>query len=208
MNSVVDGFQIILGTFMVHIAATLSLIFFIRLVEYDDQDERNKQVKWIYAGLIILHFSFAAIKWHATYRGGFWWDKMVILITVLCFLACYFMGDWIFRKPEYTDDVPTLRQQKFELWLYFELLMFISYIAGGALYILIYKIKQPCLYIEPPALLLISKGKYFLDFTCTHMLTIDMSNTIFVPALSLFCLSFHEEAGSKVIRNLGIMGIC
>lgn len=40
------------------------------------------------------------------------------------------------------------------------------------------------------------------------MLTIDMSNTIFVPAFSLFCLSFHEDTGSKVIRNLGMMGIC
>ena len=86
--------------------------------------------------------------------------------------------------------------------------MFISYIVGGALYILIYKIKQPCLYIEPPALSMISKGKYFLDFMCTHMLTIDMTNTIFVPAFSLFCLSFHEEAGHRVIRNLGIIGIC
>ena len=66
-------------------------------------------MKWIYFCFIILHAGLAAIKWSATYMGGLLWEKMVILITILCFLACYFMADWIFVKPDYTDGVPTLR---------------------------------------------------------------------------------------------------
>ena len=46
-----------------------------------------------------------------------------------------------------------------------------------------------------------------MDFTCVHVLTIDMTNAIFVPAFSLLCLSWHEPEGSKVIRDLAIMGI-
>ena len=98
-------------------------------------------MRWIYTILVLLHAFLAFVKWHATYIGGFFWDKMVIFIIFICYLACYFMANWIYNKPDYTDGVPTLRQQKFELWLWFEIMMFISYIVGGAVYILIYKVK-------------------------------------------------------------------
>ena len=95
----------------------------------------------MFASLIILHATLAYVKFHSTYIGRFFMDKlsffMMIEICVICWICDFKFYD-------------AFGSELFANWLGFEACIVSSFVAGGVLYLLIYHlIRRPSL--ELPA---------------------------------------------------------
>ena len=62
LKSNIDGFKVIIGPWIVHIAQFLTIIITIRPPEYPDNDEKTSAASSIYAVLVVGHFFVAALK--------------------------------------------------------------------------------------------------------------------------------------------------
>ena len=66
--SVVDGFNVILGSWIVHIAAFLTLILSIRgAPNYEDDPEKSKQATIVFTALALLHLLLGVAKYISLY---------------------------------------------------------------------------------------------------------------------------------------------
>ena len=135
-----------------HIAAWLAMCIFIRAPEYEEDPERNKEAKRIYWVLIIFHIVMAFIKFHSTFLSKYFWDKMTTFILILCVLITYLCGNWVYNPPKHDIEPASEEQQRFESWLFIELILVIAYISGAATYIIIYHFQKPSLEFPVPAL--------------------------------------------------------
>ena len=63
LKSNLDGFKVIIGPWIVHLAQFLTIIITIRPPEYLDNEEKTSAASSIYAVLVIGHFFIAALKY-------------------------------------------------------------------------------------------------------------------------------------------------
>jgi len=68
LRSVVDGFNVILGSWIVHVAAFLTLVLVIRVPpDYGEDNPKTQNAKVIFASLVVMHFCLGAIKYVSLY---------------------------------------------------------------------------------------------------------------------------------------------
>ena len=63
LKSNLDGFKVIIGPWIVHLAQLLTIFITIRPPEYQDNEEKTRSASSIYAVLVIGHFFIAALKY-------------------------------------------------------------------------------------------------------------------------------------------------
>jgi len=190
IRSVVDGFNVILGSWIVHLAAFLTMILAIRVPPtYEDNPERTKHGKIIFANFVILHLSLAVVKYLSLFSSPYFKDKMTIFIMWVVFTTCSLCQNWVFVNGRDTSAL-TVDQIKFERWLWIELMFVLSFIFGGAFYALVCKITRPCLLFSSPLLNTNSHG----DFMETYGLLLDLTNNMSAPALvGILIASYGDE---------------
>ena len=97
LKSVIDGFKVVIGNWMVHIAALLTMIIFVRPEEYNDDHGRSDRAMGIYIALIIMHIVLALVK----FIKMFVTDEISIITPVFMLLVVimtiYMCEDWFFR---------------------------------------------------------------------------------------------------------------
>ena len=92
LRSINDGFNVILCTWLIHLAAFLTLLGAIsRPPEYENDEERTRKAKWIFGLLVAGHFVYGIIKWLSLHYTNFFDDKKeigVILLVVMVIHLC------------------------------------------------------------------------------------------------------------------------
>ena len=92
LRSVTDGFNVILCTWLIHLAAFLTLLGTIsRPPEYENDEERTESAKYIFGLLVVGHFVYAIAKWLSLHKTNFFNDKkeigmifLVVMVIHLC----------------------------------------------------------------------------------------------------------------------------
>jgi len=92
LRSITDGFNVILCTWLIHLAAFLTLIGTIwQPPEYENDEERTKSAGWIFGLLVVGHFVYAIAKWLSLFYTNFFDDKKeigVIFLVVMVIHIC------------------------------------------------------------------------------------------------------------------------
>ena len=174
--SVVDWFNVILGSWVVHLAAFLTLIlcFAGRLPKYEGDPDRTKQATIMYTLLVFLHLVLAVVKFISLYHHTYFNNKMTIFIMIMVFMTCELCQNWVFDRGE---DINTLTEDqiKFERWLWIELQFIISFIFGGIFFLLCSKIKRPVLSERAFYILnIFSTSNLFVSTAVLHVKSIDL----------------------------------
>lgn len=169
LRSIVYGFRVILGSWIVHLAAFLVLLFDIRPPNYKDDRERTQQAKIIYWVLLMTHLVLSIVLYLSLLWTKVFWDKMTILILFVVATTCYMQGNWFYSDRPPSDAGSD--QAVFEQWLMIELFMIYSFVAAAALFLTISKFKKPILNMMSPLL----ERDYFCDVIELYSLQIDFS---------------------------------
>ena len=96
LKSIVDGFNVILGSWIVHLAAFLTLFFVIQSSPDYEDAIRTQQATYLFYGLIIFHITLATIKYVSLFVNDFFWDKTALLTMIVVALACYLCQNWVY----------------------------------------------------------------------------------------------------------------
>ena len=95
--SVVDGFNVILGSWIVHIAAFLTLILSIRgAPNYEDDPDKSKQATIVFTALVLLHLLLGVAKYLSLYKSTYFNNKMTFFIMLMVFMTCNLCQNWVF----------------------------------------------------------------------------------------------------------------
>ena len=96
--SVIDGFKVILGSYLLHVAAFLSMIIAVRPPDYTDNPEQTEKAKTIYYVLLTMHIVLAVLK----YINIFVNKKLMVVNAISMFGVILIFGhlceDWIFPQ--------------------------------------------------------------------------------------------------------------
>ena len=184
VNSLVDGFMVVLGSYIVHLAAALTILICFwwngSVPEYEDNGDRSKHATIVFWILLLFHALMAFVKYAAleVEWGKWFWDKLPLFVFIVISMACYLAHHWIFNidRPEASI---TEEQEKFETWLYVEYCFIWSYIVAGTVFAFVSQITRPKMRIMS----VLINNDSFGDFMEQNSLLLDLSNTLFAPAI-------------------------
>ena len=91
LRSLNDGFNVILCTWLIHLAAFIALLTTSPPPEYENDEDRTAKAKWIFGLLLVMHLVYAIAKWLFLHRTNFFDDKKeigVILMVVMVIHLC------------------------------------------------------------------------------------------------------------------------
>ena len=181
-----DGFKVILGSTFVHASALITIAAIIRPPEYEDDIERTERAHGIFYALIAMHFCCGVIRGltlffseHCAVLNSFLTFGVTLVIIMLC-------KDWVFPPTENErrwDDMTTIEQKYFEVWLLFEFFMNLSFIATAMIYILIAKL------LGMPTLFFVQNfrdKKKEKDFITASSMLLEVLFIVFAPT-SIIC---------------------
>ena len=181
--STVDGFKVIMGGWIVNLAALMTLVLAIRTPpDYgDDTDEdinRTLHAKLIFSGLVLMHTFLCVVKYLSLHVTRWFWDLLVLLSLINIVIMIYICQRWLYIDDR---DLSTLtdEQYKFQMWLWTELMLVYASIAGSAIYISVSYFHHPTFVICST----MDKVSMFGDFLDSHMTMVDFMNSIFSPGL-------------------------
>ena len=80
LQSTVDGFKIAVGSWIVNLAALLAMLIAIRAPPNYENEDLDRNAKWTFAMLVLMHAISCAVKVHALYIGDYFWDKQTVLM--------------------------------------------------------------------------------------------------------------------------------
>ena len=192
LKSVIDGCQVILGTYLLHLAALITMVICIRIPEYENDETRNSQAVTIFWLLLAMHFVLAVYQ----YLRLFWIESLDMAGPILMFGVVVIMtdlaGTWFFRLDK-DETSMTLEQRVFEQWLAIELILLASYIGCSSFYILVCKIQRPSLEIFSPH---IDPDNPNFGFMKAHSLLISICNVVFSSAFICAVINnmYHPES--------------
>ena len=179
LQSVVDGFQIILGSYLTQFTAALTLVFFIRPPEYEGNEQRTKEALRLYVILIFWHVWLTLVIWSNFWYTKFFQDKLTIFMICQLLLACYICENWVYDVDLQLKEDKTAKAIKFECWIDIEFVLMCSYILGGVTYAICNKIWKLSLRFTREG----EDELEFGDYIEVNMFLIDISNNMFAPAL-------------------------
>ena len=137
LTSIVDGFNIALGTPISNIATFVVLCIVIRIPPYYTQDsvqpktadELNFDARVIFSCLIIAHLSTAIFKLLLR-KSDSCKNKVVSLVSIFmavwAVLVCIISADWTFPRAPSTPALllwENEKQYQFEVWLWVEVML-------------------------------------------------------------------------------------
>ena len=82
--STIDGFRVVIGSWMIHIAELLVIIMSLHKPPVYPQEERTTEAAWLFGWLCIMHFIMAAIKLHTMYHSTTIWEIITLCMMAVC----------------------------------------------------------------------------------------------------------------------------
>ena len=155
-TSIVDGFNIVVGTPLTNIAALIVLCCVIQKPPYYEKDspepktadELNENARAIFACLIIAHF-FTAI-FRILLRSKRFRNYVVSLVSIFmgvwAVLVCVISNDWMNVRAVTTPALllwENEKQYQFEIWLWLEGVIIWSYIFGTMTFLCLQFVRAP-----------------------------------------------------------------
>ena len=96
LKSVIDGFKVVMGSWLIHIAALLTMVIFVRPPDYPEDAGKTREAKIVYSVLIILHFVLTIVKFVKLYVS----DKISMLgpafMLIVVILLIHLIENWAF----------------------------------------------------------------------------------------------------------------
>lgn len=187
LKNAIDGFKLIIGSFVIHIVFVLAMITMIITLgppKYEDE-ERSHEALGIYIFLIFYHLALGAIRfWNLfgsnKFRGNItiWMMLTVVVIILLC-------QRWIYIDLDVLG-LKTKEQREWYVWCWIELAFFYSTMIGAAILTLVRSWFPLTLRVESP--LLVAENEH-VDFLDVESLTIDLFNMIAAPLIISIMIS-------------------
>ena len=203
LHFVISGFSTILGPHVSQLAAMCTLLFAVRTPPDYSDDQTWRQAVALFTVLVLMHFALAVVKCHATYVSRLFWDK-----TSACMLVEIAILAWVCNFEVFVDD-PEAKQlaghdAEFSAWLFLELLVVVTYIGGGALYLLFYHfVAKPRMQLTAPT----SQGVNRKDFFSKHMCLIDMLNAVLASAVLCAFITWQDFIPADPDRDAATIGL-
>ena len=98
--SLVDGLKVILGNWVLHFAALITMLAYGRPPGYDDDPEREKKSVEIFIQLIIAHFGLALVTFFDLMYYLQLTKASIIGIIFEIMVIIQICHDWFFEPPE------------------------------------------------------------------------------------------------------------
>ena len=97
LKNVVDGFNVVLGSWLVHFAAFLTLILAIRKPpEYENDEKTTHDAKMMFSALVIFHLVLGFVRFHSINISMYFWDSLTPLMIAVVILTCFLCDNWIY----------------------------------------------------------------------------------------------------------------
>jgi len=132
LNSLVDGFSVITGSYVLNFVMFLTLLIVVRVPEFSG-DDRNALEPYLL--MVFLHISLSVLRYHNLYLS----NESFILISVAMFAVIgtivYLSSEWIYAS-DLNHGAFTSEQCAFFVWTQIEVAFFLSQIFSAILFIL------------------------------------------------------------------------
>ena len=97
LKSSVDGFKVVLGGYVFNFVVFLTLCIAVRPPQYPTEEKTN-EAKWLYALLIVYHFTFSLIKYLTLGAAPkFFRDKLCYIMICAISLMTYLCQNWLYQ---------------------------------------------------------------------------------------------------------------
>ena len=96
LKFVSDGFKVIIGPWIVHMAQFLTLMIMIRPPDYEDDEEKTRAAHVIYGVLIAGHFGIGAMKYYTMHVNGVLSPIYSVLMLSCVITLVYLCDKWIY----------------------------------------------------------------------------------------------------------------
>ena len=100
LDSVIDGFRVIIGGFILNLVALVTIIIAVRPPEYEDDEELTHTAFVIYITLLVNHLTLAAVRYLSLFQTRLLRDYMVCFMIVQVVIVCILSQRFI-----YTEDL-------------------------------------------------------------------------------------------------------
>lgn len=101
IQSVVDGFNIILGTWITQLALFLTMCSSVRIPDYEDPDLVSS-AKFTFSMLLISHLALIVATYAKTFMGRLCLSKLPIMMLLFITEIAYLCGRWVYNEDVYT----------------------------------------------------------------------------------------------------------
>lgn len=128
-----EGFMVLLGSYVLHLAALITMVFIVRAPPAYESELRNTNAQIVFSVLILYHIALTAVDYLALWRTRYFQDKLFIFMLAVIFITGYLCINWVYGRPAGTFELNE-EQQKFECWLLVEVMLVWAYILGGAIF--------------------------------------------------------------------------
>ena len=102
LKSGLDGFNVILGSWAVHVASFITLLSVVRPPTYEDDPDKTTHGKVIYSAFLILHFCCALVKYSSLYLTRYFDAKMCFFVLWTIIMSIYVCQHWVFTQDRNT----------------------------------------------------------------------------------------------------------
>ena len=176
--STIDGFRVVIGSWMIHIAELLVIIISLHKPPVYPTEERTTEATWLFCWLCIMHFGMAVIKLDTMYHSTAMWETITICLMLVCATMNWLCQSWLYPAEYYGSDPQTREQKKFETWLWIEYAVFWATIFTSCIYGLACFLKKPKIILTSTVLANYGEG----DFVETHAMQLDYIIAAWAPA--------------------------
>ena len=150
LKSVAAGFNVVLGSYLTQLAAFFTMLLVIRKPPSYEDEDRDVKAKVVFSFLVIYHLALAVFKYCLTWLHEGLWNMMPFIMFVVVIIVTILQQNWIYDEELINAEEKSLEQSRFEMWLFIEMLIIGAYICGGAVYILMSKIKKAAFTLDTP----------------------------------------------------------
>ena len=168
-----------MGPCLINLAALIIMVACIRppkdSTPTDTGGPSDELIYWI---LIFYHIMLGSIKWVSLYVSRLLLAAMTVIMFCVVFMITWLKQKWLYVPGRLVKE-RTPEQEEFEQWLWFEVLLVYSYICGAAVYILFNKFAKTKVTMRSN----LQDRWCFGDFLDAHMIMLDLTNSIFSPAI-------------------------
>lgn len=186
LKSSIDGFKVVLGSYMQHILCIIMLAAAVRPPTFDGDDDRTRNATILYGFLFPYHLLIGAVKYLYMDMFATMADKISVMMFLCVVLQIYICQYWVYMPETFYAGL-TSKQQTFELWLLIEVLLFYGNIMGGTFYTFLSTIRPTTMKLRYRTLKMDGVG----DYCDSNLLAIDLTNVVFVPCFVGFVLLHH-----------------
>ena len=186
LKNAVDGFKLIIGSFVFHAVFLIAMALVLRPPEYEDK-ERTSEALAVYIFLICYHLGLGTIRYWNLFMSNVWRGHVTLWMMLTVVIMVLLCQRWVYVDLDILE-LKNKRQTEWYVWCGIEIAYFYSTMIGAAIFTFVRSWFPMALRVQGP--LLVETNEH-VDFLDVESLVIDMFNMVAAPFIISIIITTH-----------------